>query len=132
MTLSAEEADNVMRRMGKALFTADRERLQDAFTEDAEWHFAIGQDAPFGRVRKGVDGFLQGIADNSALFESLRFEDIDYTPIDDRRIVMTYRVEGQHRGGDAFTQRGVEIITVRDGRVAKKDVFWKQTGKGGG
>lgn len=132
MAMTADVADGVMRRMGKAIFTADRTRLEEALTPDAEWHFAIGEDAPDGRVRKGVDGFLQGIADNSALFESLRFEDIDYTPIDDRRIVMTYRVEGQHRGGDAFTQRGVEIITVRDGRVAKKDVFWKQTGKGGG
>lgn len=132
MAMTADVADGVMRRMGKAIFTADRTRLEEALTPDAEWHFAIGEDAPDGRVRKGVDGFLQGIADNSALFESLRFEDIDYTPIDDRRIVMTYRVEGQHRGGDAFTQRGVEIITVRDGRVAKKDVFWKQTSKGGG
>lgn len=132
MAMTADVADGVMRRMGKAIFTADRTRLEEALTPDAEWHFAIGEDAPDGRVRKGVDGFLQGIADNSALFESLRFEDIDYAPIDDRRIVMTYRVEGQHRDGDAFTQRGVEIITVRDGRVAKKDVFWKQTGKGGG
>lgn len=132
MAMTADVADGVMRRMGKAIFTADRTRLEEALTPDAEWHFAIGEDAPDGRVRKGVDGFLQGIADNCALFESLRFEDIDYAPIDDRRIVMTYRVEGRNRGGDAFTQRGVEIITVRDGRVAKKDVFWKQTGKGGG
>ena len=132
MAMTAEAADSVMRRMGKAIFTADRIRLEEALTPDAEWHFAIGEDAPDGRVRKGVDGFLQGIADNNALFESLRFEDIHYVPIDDRRIVMTYRVEGQQRGGHPFTQRGVEIITVRDGRVAKKDVFWKQTGKGGG
>lgn len=132
MAMTADAADGVMRRMGKAIFTADRTRLEEALTPDAEWHFAIGEDAPDGRLRKGVDGFLQGIADNNALFDSLRFEDIDYSPIDDSRIVMTYRVEGQHRGGNAFIQRGVEIITVRDGRVAKKDVFWKQTGKGGG
>lgn len=132
MALSAKEADDVMRHMGKALFTADRERLQDAFTEDAEWHFAIGQDAPFGRVRKGVDGLLQGIADNRALFESLRFEDISYAPFGDDQIVMTCRVEAKPHGSAPFTQRGVEIITVRDGKVAKKDVYWKQTGKGGG
>ncbi|WP_416897896.1 MAG: nuclear transport factor 2 family protein [Minwuia sp.] len=132
MAMTAEMADGVMRRMGKAIFKADRALLEGALTNDAEWHFAIGEDAPDGRVRKGVDGFLEGIADNNALFESLRFEEIDYAVLGDERILMTYRVEGRHRGGDAFTQRGVEIITVRDGRVAKKDVFWKQTGKGGG
>lgn len=133
LALSTEEADDIMHRMGKALFSAERAKLEAALTGDAEWHFAIGQDAPFGRVRKGIDGFLQGIADNNALFESLRFEDISYAPFGADQIVMTYRVEGIHRdGGTTFAQRGVEIITVRDDKVAKKDVYWKQTGKGGG
>lgn len=132
MGLSIEEADGVMKRMGKALFSAERAKLEEALTHDAEWHFAIGEDAPFGRVRKGIDGFEQGIADNRSLFESLRFEDISYAPFGDDQIVMTCRVEGTPHDGAPFTQRGVEIITVRDGKVAKKDVYWKQTGKGGG
>ena len=132
MGLTAEAADMVMRHMGKALFSRDRAQLEQVLTDDAEWHFAIGEDAPNGRVRVGVDGFLQGIADNEALFEKLRFDDIHYAPYGDDQIVMTYTVNGQWRDGEAFKQRGVEIITARDGRVAKKDVFWKQHGKGGG
>ena len=132
MSLTTEEADQIMRRMGKALFSGDRALMEQALTEDAEWHFAIGEDAPDGRVRVGVTGFLQGIADNEALFEHLRFNDIHYGPYGDDQIVMTYTVDGQWRGGEVFSQRGAEIITTRDGRVAKKDVFWKQTGKGGG
>lgn len=132
MALTAEQADKVMRHMGKALFSRDRAQLEQMLTPDAEWHFAIGEDAPNGRVRVGVDGFLQGIADNEALFEKLRFNDINYAPYGDDQIVMTYIVDGQWRDGEAFSQRGVEIITARDGRVAKKDVFWKQHGKGGG
>lgn len=42
------------------------------------------------------------------------------------QIVMTYTVEGKMRDGDAFELRGIELITARDGRVAIKDVFWKQ------
>lgn len=132
MGLSIEEADSIMRRMGKALFSADRDKMNVALTPDAEWHFAIGEDAPNGRVRIGIDGFLQGIADNNALFEHLKFNDISYAPFGEDQIVMTYTINGKHRGGEAFTQRGVEIITARDGKVAKKDVFWKQTGVGGG
>lgn len=116
----------LMRRFGKAYFSKDPGLLAQVLTEDAQWHFAIGPDAPNGRVRKGVAGFLQGIAENDALFETLRFEEIVFTGLADDRILMTYRVDGRHRGGDTFTLRGVELITVRGGRIAMKDVFWKQ------
>ncbi|MBK8765809.1 MAG: hypothetical protein IPM01_14780 [Burkholderiaceae bacterium] len=38
-----------------------------------------------------------------------------------------YLIDGQPRGGDAFSLRGIELITVRDGKLARKDVFWKQS-----
>ena len=124
----------VMQRFGKAFFSRDPARLAEAVTEDAEWHFALGSDTPDGRVCKGVDGFLQGIAENDALFEQLRFEDVVVRGIPGDQLIMTYRVEGRYRGGaatapgdgDAFSLRGIELVTVRDGRIAKKDVFWKQ------
>lgn len=132
MALAKDVVDGIMRRMGKALFSVDPDQMATVLTDDAEWHFAIGEDAPDGRVLKGVAGFLEGVRRNKALFEALRFEDIRYEPFSDDRIVMTYLVVGKHRGGDEFAQRGVEIITTRDGKVARKDVFWKQTGPGGG
>ena len=39
---------------------------------------------------------------------------------------MTYLAEGRRHDGDPFALRGIELITVRDGRLAMKDVFWKQ------
>ena len=39
---------------------------------------------------------------------------------------MTYAVEGKYRGGESFSLRGIELVSMRDGRVAKKDVYWKQ------
>ena len=116
----------VMQRFGKAYFKRDAVLLGQAITEDAEWHFAFGPDAPHGRVRQGVAGFMQGIAENDALFEKLRFNDVVIKAMDDNHIVMTYLLDGQYRGGEPFALRGIELITVRDGRVALKDVFWKQ------
>ncbi len=129
---SDDTAKAIMAKFGKAFFAKDRVALADILTEDAEWHFAIGPDAPHGRVRKGVDGFLQGIEENGQLFSKLRFEDIVYRWASDDEILMTYRLDGQHRDGDPFNLRGVELITVRDERICKKDVFWKQYGDGGG
>ena len=120
----------VMQRFGKAYFSKDPAQLAQAITTDAEWHFAFGPDAPDGRVRKGVQGFMQGIVENDALFEKLRFNDVVIKALDDRQLVMTYMLDGKYRGGDAFSLRGIELVTVRDGKVEKKDVFWKQFRQG--
>jgi len=119
-------ASAVMQRFGKAYFSRDPALLAQAVTDDVEWHFAIGADGPDGRVRKGIDGILQGIQENDALFEHLRFTDVVCRGVGADRIVMTYLLDGKHRDGAAFSLRGIELITVRDGRVAMKDVFWKQ------
>ena len=119
-------ATAIMQRFGKAYFKRDRALLAEVLCADAQWHFAFGADAPDGRVRKGVDGFLRGIEENDALFEQLRFGDVKCFGLDAERIVMTYLVEGKVREGAPFSLRGIELVTVRDGRIAKKDVFWKQ------
>jgi len=119
-------ATAIMQRFGKAYFKRDRALLAEVLCEDAEWHFAFGTDAPDGRVRKGIDGFMRGIEENDALFEQLRFNEVKCFGLDAGRIVMTYLAEGKVRGGEPFSLRGIELVTVRDGRVAKKDVFWKQ------
>jgi ketosteroid isomerase-like protein len=124
--MNDDEATAVMARFGSAYFSKQKDRLAAAITPDAEWHFAFGSDAPHGRVRKGIDGFMQGIAENEALFSALKFDDVVIRALGDEQIVMTYTANGQHRDGEMFSLRGVELVTARDGRVHKKDVFWKQ------
>ena len=68
----------------------------------------------------------KGIEENDTLFERLRFDGVKCFGLDPDRIVMTYSVEGKYRDGESFSLRGIELVTVRGGRVAKKDVFWKQ------
>lgn len=119
-------AEQVMAAFAGAYFSGDRERLREVITADAEWHFAFGPDAPHGRVRRGLDGFMQGMRDNAELFERLRFNDVVIRALGDDQVVMTYLAEGRRHDGDPFALRGIELITVRDGRLAMKDVFWKQ------
>jgi ketosteroid isomerase-like protein len=125
--LDGPTAERIMGKFAGAYFSKDQDRLAEAITEDAEWHFAFGPDAPHGRVRRGLDGFMQGMAENDAIFEHLRFNDVAIRPFGHDQIVMTYLVEGRRRDGEDFTLRGVELITVQSGRLALKDVYWKQT-----
>lgn len=118
-----------MRRFGQAFFARDAAALAESITPDAQWRFAIGDDGPDGRVRVGVEGFLRGIDENDQAFERLRFEDVQIRAIGEDTLLMTYRADGRHRGGAPFSVRGVELVTVRDGRVAVKDVYWKQAAR---
>jgi ketosteroid isomerase-like protein len=127
-TFDDAQATRLMARFGKAYFSRDPQLLAQVITEDAEWHFAFGTDVPNGRVRKGLAGFLQGIRDNEALFERLKFLNVECRTVSANHIVMTYLVDGQYRSGQAFSLRGIELILIRDGKVALKDVFWKQAG----
>ena len=119
-------AEQVMAAFASAYFSGDRRRLEEVITEDAEWHFAFGRDAPHGRVRRGVEGFMLGMQENAGLFERLRFNDVVIRALGEDQIVMTYLAEGRRHDGEPFALRGIELITVRDGRLTMKDVFWKQ------
>lgn len=116
----------VMKRFGKAFFKRDPALMEQAVTADFEWHQEAGPDAPHGRVLRGVQRLLQGADEDDAQFENMRFNDIVIRGLGDDQIVMTYRADGRYRNGAEFSLRGIELLTVRDGRVAKKDVFWKQ------
>ena len=124
--MNDQEASEIMAGFGRAFFAKDRRALAKVLTEDAEWHFAMGADAPHGRVRIGVDGFMAGIEENDAWFERLRFENVVCRALDEDTILMTYMLDGRHRDGDSFELRGIELITLRGGTLQKKDVFWKQ------
>lgn len=116
----------VMKRFGKAFFKRDPALISEAITADAEWHCEAGPDAPHGRVLRGVQGFMQGLADEEAQFAKVHYRDIVIRALGEDQIVMTYLMDGEYRDGQAFSLRGVDLITVREGRVAKKDVFCKQ------
>jgi ketosteroid isomerase-like protein len=127
-----ESANDVMARFARAMFRKKREELAEVITPDAEWHFAFGGDVPHGEVRRGLDGFAEGIAENDRLFERLRFEDVVIRGFADNEIIMTYLADGQRRGGDSFQFRGIERLRVEDDRIALKDVFWKSVDGGFG
>ena len=124
--MTDEYAQDLMRRFAKAFFSRSEAAIAEVATEDFEWHFAIGTDSPDGRVHRGSSQVVAGIERNASEFECLRFEEVRFQVVSPTQIMMTCRVDGKRRDGEAFSVRGLEVFTVRDGKVAKKDVFWKQ------
>jgi ketosteroid isomerase-like protein len=108
-----------------AFFKRELGALRDCITEDFEWHFALGPDAPHGRLYKGIAGIEQGFAERDRLMRDVRYNDVE-TELAGDRALMEYRVTGTFLDGGPFNLRGVEVLSFRDGRLAKKDVYWKQ------
>jgi ketosteroid isomerase-like protein len=119
-------SDRLLKDFGRAFFRRDLEGLTACTTEDFEWRFAIGGDDPHGRVYRGVDGVQTGFAERDALLAKARYDEVRTTPLTDGRVLMEYRVSGAFTNGKAFDFMGVEIFAFRDGRIALKDVYWKQ------
>jgi ketosteroid isomerase-like protein len=125
--LTQAECDDILARLGKAFFRADRTALEKVLTPDFEWHFAFGPDTPNGRVYRGVDGTLKGIADYGEWFEEMKFELVEKLPLGEDQMFVAFAVRGKWRNGPTFHERGAEIFTIRGGKLAKNDVFWKRT-----
>jgi hypothetical protein len=99
-TFDDAQATRLMAKFGKAYFSRDPQLLAQVITEDAEWHFAFGTDVPNGRVRKGIAGFMQGMRDNEAMFERLKFLNVECRAMSGDHIVMTRRTyQAAHERG---------------------------------
>ncbi len=115
-------------RFRKAYARADREALLAVTSVDFEWHQHKATGAgqmPDGRVLVGVDALIEEIA-----WRRLHWQDVRYDNLEERAagdmLVQTFTVSGRE-DGVPFHARAVDLYPVRDGRIARKDTFWKQT-----
>ncbi|ETW98229.1 MAG: hypothetical protein ETSY1_19640 [Candidatus Entotheonella factor] len=114
----------LMQRFGRSFLDADKAGLQSCVTSDFEWHLHAGPDAPHGRVVHGVDGMVEVIRWRQANWLDVRYQDVGYT-YTESLVVQTFRIIGADQHGSRFDCRGVDLYQIQDGRLARKDSFWK-------
>jgi ketosteroid isomerase-like protein len=102
----------------------DFDALADCVTEDFVWHLPVGPDEPVGRTLIGPEAFPQEFAERERRGAQLRFE-IEDPIIAGDTFLGYYTIHGTYAGGETCSYRGVDIYTVRDGRIASKDAYWK-------
>jgi ketosteroid isomerase-like protein len=82
---------------------------------------------PYGGTHRGVDGYVALLQRIGALFE-LRFEPGPVRSAGDDTVVLRMRVTFTARStGRSVALRVVELLTVRDGRLARSEVFLEDT-----
>lgn len=116
---------DVARRAWEA---SNRRPRPDFATVNALYHPAhelvAVTDTLEGGTRLGAKGFREWLAEIGASFEvwSTRVEQVK--PIDDNRVLLVWvgRFRGKQSGAPA-EQRGGAVVTVRDGRVTRSEVY---------
>lgn len=125
MTLDRDQALTVLKKFGKAFNAGDITAILDCVTDDFEWVFSEGPEAPFGRVVRGREAVAAALAERASEFSAMRFSETEVLYADDR-VIGVFRCTATKAGGEKIDARGVDIYTFRDGRIARKDSYLKQ------
>ncbi|MBI3068009.1 MAG: nuclear transport factor 2 family protein [Betaproteobacteria bacterium] len=115
----------LLKKFGKAFNAADIAGILDCVTDDFEWVMARGPQPPHGRIVRGKDAMAAALAERSRELSGMRFSETEVFAAGDR-VIGTFRATATRADGTWFDVRGCDIYVIRDGKIARKDSYWKQ------
>ena len=117
----------LMEQFRRAYGRADRDGLLAAVTEDFEWHQHVAHEAeelPTGRVLVGIDALLEELAWRAEHWSDVQYADLEERAAGDDLLVQTFTISGK-ADGVPFHARAVDLYPVVNGKIARKDTYWK-------
>tara|TARA_B100001121_G_C18546662_1_gene553361 strand:+ start:67 stop:453 length:387 start_codon:yes stop_codon:yes gene_type:complete len=126
--MDQEKAMRLLRHFGKAFNQGDIEGILECVTEDFQWRLAEGPNAPDGKVVSGKDEVRAALQERDLATKEMRFSEtcIHFTG---EKVFGCFRATGEMNDGTLVDQRGIDIYTFRDGKIAVKDSYWKRIDK---
>ena len=121
-------AHESMRHFRRGFATADRSELEAAVTDDFEWHMHWQEspaDEPTGKVLSGLDEVMGEIERRRDTWTDLSYDGVEERFTDDL-IVQTFTVSGVDANGRRFASDAVDLYPLREGRIVRKQTYWKQ------
>jgi len=128
--MSDEEMLELIARFRAAFRAINRDELSKVLDPDFEWHmhYATSQDErPTGRIVHGVDGMVEILEWRKAHWKQLKTSNLVERPAGDV-ILQMFTTQGIDEAGRQFHWNVVDVYPVRDGRITKKDTYWKHAG----
>ena len=128
--MSEQEMMELIARFRAAFRAIDRDELSKVLTPDFEWHmhYATGPDEqPTGRIVHGVEGMVEVLEWRKSNWQQLKTSNLVERPAGDV-ILQMFTTQGIDESGQRFHWNVVDVYPVRDGRIAKKDTYWKYVG----
>ena len=114
---------STLKALVKAFNDHDLDRIMSFFADDAVLEMPRGPD-PWGRRHVGSAAVREGLR---ARFEGL--PDVHYGNdshyVDGDMGISQWTVSGTTQSGERIEARGCDFYSFRNGKVVKKDSFWK-------
>jgi ketosteroid isomerase-like protein len=101
----------------------DADGVMSFFADDVIFETPKGPD-PCGRRLVGADAVREGVAARFAGIPDVHYGDATHWLKDDRG-VSEWTLTGTTTDGERLELRGCDLWTFRDGKVVKKDSYWK-------
>ena len=118
-----ERRMEMLRDIAAGFDTHDLDRIMAHFTHDAVFDGARGAEA-WGTRFVGSEAVRAAFAARFSGIPDVRYQQDEHF-VDGDRGASEWTLSGSTVDGERLEIRGCDLWTFRDGRVAKKDSFWK-------
>jgi ketosteroid isomerase-like protein len=118
-----DDAVRTLRSIAAGFDGHDLEGILAHFADDAVFESPKGPD-PWGRRFVGKDEIRRAFAGRFSGIPDVRYEQDDHFADGDRG-ASEWTLSGTTTEGERLEIRGCDLWTFRDGKVVKKDSYWK-------
>lgn len=104
----------------------DLDAIMSYFSDDAVFESARGPD-PWGTRFEGRDAVRAGLAKRFEGIPDVHYgDDRHFLSADGTRGVSEWLLTGTTTGGERLAVRGCDLWEFHDGRIVRKDSYWKR------
>ena len=118
-----DEAIDMLTEITAAFDAHDLDAILGHFADDAVFEGPRGKD-PWGTRFVGKEAVREGFAARFSGIPDVRYRD-EGAFVDGDRGASEWTLSGTTTSGERIEVRGCDLWTIRDGKIVKKDSFWK-------
>ena len=121
--MQRDEAIRMLRSIAAGFDGHDLDAILEHFADDAVFESPRGPE-PWGQRHVGKEAVRKAFAGRFAGIPDVRYRQDDHF-VDGDRGASEWTLSGTTTDGQRIEVRGCDLWTLRDGKVVKKDSYWK-------
>ena len=121
--MKRDQANQVLQAITAAFDSHDLDGILSHFADDAVFESPRGPD-PWGQRFVGKEEIRNAFAGRFSGIPDVRYQKDEHF-VDGDRGASEWTLSGTTTSGQRIEVRGCDLWTFRDGKVVKKDSFWK-------
>jgi ketosteroid isomerase-like protein len=121
--MNPQSISDALKSVFDAFNAHDLDRIMSHFADDCVLEMPRGPD-PWGRRYVGTAAVRDGLATRFAFIPDVQYSD-DTHFVSGNTGMSQWTLRGTSIKGDRIEVRGCDFYTFRDGKIVKKDSYWK-------